>query len=84
MIVPPPKTIHLSTAYISTNGASSQPTKACLWSPVLEAPVRTGETVTGKPDPVYEPSVRLVGLTGRPNDRAHDDRSAICQRCLEL
>src|SRR5258705_3950101 len=29
-----------------------------------------GETVTGKPGPVYEPLMRLVGLTGRPSDRS--------------
>src|ERR1700682_3439008 len=50
----------------STSGVSPQPDEACLWSPVWGAPAGRGETVTGKPGPVYEPPMRLVGLNRPP------------------
>jgi hypothetical protein len=54
----------------SPNGASPQPDEACRWSLGAWGLRSEGETVTGKPGPVYEPLMRLVGLTGRPSDRS--------------
>ena len=36
------------------SGALPQPDEACVWSPLLGGSGRVGETVTGKPGPVYE------------------------------
>src|SRR4051794_24077360 len=47
-------------------GLRPSPTRRAFGRRCRGAPAGRGETVTGKPGPVYEP----VGLTGRPNDRS--------------
>src|SRR4029453_1345425 len=61
-----------ATKYCSrTNGGFAPAGRGVsLVASVWGAPVEWGETVTGKPGPVYEPPMRLVGLTGRPFDRS--------------
>ena len=48
------------------NGASPQPDATRLGRRCRGAPAGRGETVTGKPGPVYEPSMRLVALNRPP------------------
>ncbi|MEI8083706.1 MAG: cation:dicarboxylase symporter family transporter, partial [Actinomycetes bacterium] len=51
-------------------GLRPSPTRRVSGRRLWGAPAGRGETVTGKPGPVYEPLMRLVGLTGRPSDRS--------------